>query len=1039
MAHRTTKRAGMYVDTSSIAKQNKQSIESVVAYKGFADNKNNIANPQDSFVDLQNMYIDDDELLSTRAPVKISGGVIVNKLLGLYNVNNYIFKIVSTEDTLQIVYDETHYKSISTSSTRYKDIPKILFAPIEDRIFIFVRYKSSGEWKNDLLVFDVYTKNIIDGIDDLYVPIRYLVTNGFMTEYENNNYLIDRYRTRYLYSASSSVDFAKLEGESIEVLDHNNADKFLYEAEGTKDFNFGLLYPYAEIDEPDYFEVIERGEGQYTYLCYYRNTNIVKVSIDGKYWMAVSETPTILPDNLGAAGVPRLSKDGANVCAFAADGVYIASVLYLTETNYLKFERQDYWNNAPMMMGAIGYFLTADAYVYAVRSNTNVYQYCAHWYQSGAAQEYKSADDSSAIYNIAICLYEAADNKGPVICIQLYNAYKFAFLQTDGTWGINTIYYTFADTIYRTIDFRLSSSPNYYGTSADIYFICSYEINGGVSVKVERKYFDRAAIDNTSATITWNWGGVTDIIFSEEEDWDIILSDKGFYLGASELIETNSKLSIGYGNYGGSIAGMSFVEFPILFVSTKIALAGLYVWAIKDGVLWTTTPSTDHTLALDIYNEDDTVLRDDINIPTHFASLEEHYFSFENKLGITETRHNEDNKFLLYIPVNDMQVYIDAITNLYPISTTTMAVFLQDSVWYTSVLNDETRLLYKRPIKSKLPFGCKEGIQIMTLADGQSIVFPTDRGLALLGPQDFVATTDPIIKYISDDIQNFYLRYYSDTVRTAEVALVTGVKFNTYFERPLEIKSCIYRYWLLIYKRYSNIVLIYDMRKGTWWKWKMPYPIVDLIVDDGVAKMALYIIDAVEGTLDPTGQTITYDYTSDFGVLYQLDDKNANILLDEQRFPRIAEGFDDYDYSDEVIPGTLDGIVTDVTDQYSGQSYQEYHLAQSRIDWYGLSQKLYLGSINNYKAIRGINIVARGLYDTKALLEVKIFRDVFHPEESLTMNMYIEDLRAFVQRLNLMHVIFFQFRISNPDNDEKQKQVHIASVSIKYEMKEGIR
>ena len=262
---------------------------------------------------------------------------------------------------------------------------------------------------------------------------------------------------------------------------------------------------------------------------------------------------------------------------------------------------------------------------------------------------------------------------------------------------------------------------------------------------------------------------------------------------------------------------------------------------------------------------------------------------------------------------------------------------------------------------------------------------------------------------------------------------------NTYFERSLEIKSCMYRYWLLIYKRYSNIVLIYDMRKGTWWKWKMPYPIVDLIVDDGVVKMALYVIDAVEGTLDPTGQTITYDYASDFGMLYQLDDKNANILLDEQRFPRIAEGFDDYDYSDEIVPGTLDGIVTDVTDQYSGQSYQEYHLAQSRIDWYGLSQKLYLSSINNYKAIRGINIVARGLYDTKALLEVKIFRDVFHPEESLTMNMYIEDLRAFVQRLNLMHVIFFQFRISNPNNDEKQKQIHIASISIKYETKEGIR
>ena len=430
-----------------------------------------------------------------------------------------------------------------------------------------------------------------------------------------------------------------------------------------------------------------------------------------------------------------------------------------------------------------------------------------------------------------------------------------------------------------------------------------------------------------------------------------------------------------------------------------------------DGTLWTSYLDESVSLYLDEYinarKENDTLyINNNLMVPDYVATMGEHYLAFngadnQNLLQTTQAKRDiedlyEGNNadFLLYLPKHNEQKFIGKITALHPLSDTQLGIFTAEAVWYISkvTLNDAT-IAYTTATKSRIPLGCRNGDTVITALDGQAILFPTQRGITAMAPQDFIATTEKSLSYLSDTIQNLYFDFFKSDVPN----IIRDVK-------PM-IKSAIYKYWVLFYKYMDRQILLLDTRNATWWTITTPYPIKDVN-----ANTRLYL-------------------------LLQIDVKDTSIGGVPYLFADLEE-FDNLSYVDDIINDTWDGDYDVVKYEKILSNRRVLHYAKSDIDWSIVSQKLHLNQPNNYKSIKGIYLNLQGTQSGEFSICTKAYRDMYNPTKEASIVVNTEEIGTFVYRLNVMHAAFFQYTLKR---DTAQCQLRLNSLTIKYEIKESIR
>lgn len=206
-------------------------------------------------------------------------------------------------------------------------------------------------------------------------------------------------------------------------------------------------------------------------------------------------------------------------------------------------------------------------------------------------------------------------------------------------------------------------------------------------------------------------------------------------------------------------------------------------------------------------------------LPEHDALLSNYYFSKDNKLYIlspavqlnvnTDKTISEDKiDFEWYLPEINKQEFDFNITNLHAISDTEVAIFFEHSVSYVNWDNDAQAYRYW---KSKLQTGCKPGCDVLTTYDGKYVVFTSERGLVALTSQEFMATTEQAITYLSDAIYSIFQEYITDSNSANEIKL---------FKQA---------YWIIAYKQDSKKMFILDVRNNSWWVFTLLYNTTKLI------------------------------------------------------------------------------------------------------------------------------------------------------------------------------------------------------------------
>lgn len=299
-------------------------------------------------------------------------------------------------------------------------------------------------------------------------------------------------------------------------------------------------------------------------------------------------------------------------------------------------------------------------------------------------------------------------------------------------------------------------------------------------------------------------------------------------------------------NYTGlsSTSTGIFTPVPLLFNSQPVETYKDGYVVLKDNYLYRTLRDGD-VFTIDEFTEGKT----NYFLPSKDALLSNYYFSDNNILYISSPAVNinvnddgtiSENKidFEWYLPEINKQEFDYTITNLHPISNTEVAVFFEHSISYVTWDSDVNAYRY---YKSKVQAGCKPGCDVLTTFDGKYVIFTSARGLVALTSQEFMATTEQTINYLSDTIFSAYDEYISDT------SLSNGVKLFKH------------AFWIIAYKPLSKKLFVYDIRNSSWWPITCPENVQKIIVYND--KPEALIVNTIM-TLDKS-ELNYYDYDSE--------------------------------------------------------------------------------------------------------------------------------------------------------------------------------
>lgn len=258
----------------------------------------------------------------------------------------------------------------------------------------------------------------------------------------------------------------------------------------------------------------------------------------------------------------------------------------------------------------------------------------------------------------------------------------------------------------------------------------------------------------------------------------------------------------------------------LLFSATPVACTPNNIYIVENNKLYTNSGMS--------IQEFDEFTQGKINylLPDIEKVLSNYYFAKGNELYIS-SNVVKDDKTKWYFPKLNKQTFSKNITNLHPISTNEMGIFFEDEVWYATF---DSEIQAYRYDKSKLQIGCKKNCDVLTTFDGKYILFVSDRGLAAMSYQNFIASTEQSVSYISDNIQSKYINFIHDE------------NFSTN-----AVKLYKFDYWIIMYKLNSNIAFVFDTRNNSWWPVEVFRPVNKIVTSDNVPKL---LIDSKMYSLD---------------------------------------------------------------------------------------------------------------------------------------------------------------------------------------------
>lgn len=783
-------------------------------WKGVCDDKNYLGVDQETFADSKNVYVDSEGLLKSRPSVK---------------------QYIMTQSGLQYIYDLwtfgqwTVYKTGDTSlvfvkgdkvsqtiNTTNKDFRLIL---ADEKIFIFEPNKL---WYVDLTA---ETISKVDGKDKIYVPVTKYVVLGKETSQESPNVLTTSYITRYSYTKGESV--AELIGKTgtvkigddtyVVTFDDFTELTFVKRIRKLTNKNYINGEPLVFVNEGLGYVLIGEWNDDTAYTLYYSNDNIIFQSLpvlEGQ----LPKKYTLLP-------AISQSKDHVYAVLYKDDGPYAYTIFYSSNSNVIPFptwtkmidlDARDTPYTYKYDSGIPSSHFNIPIHIsYTDRTEANAISGSPGYYYDEKIfgvylVGYRLTGDNIRQCVACHCItyntnkhtnnkiYVKYQNFEPQLCTIFCKDYYIAVRNnnslvlkcsnTDIITGTSIGYDTLCNIKYsRQIQFSSVQGIIY----CDVLEPRNYTVSSSpeeVMLKLVRcKLSYDESLYESSVTNYKDYSTRTSINLPNDAKIEITYSNNRPNLFSTKFLISSyltTCITFKYYMYGNDSAKLLFEGMPVGMSD------GFYI--VNNDTLYTS--NFDDAVQVDVLTEGE--LKFDVF--DHETELSQFFVSKGKNLYINAQGSNVGvDDFKWYFPERNVQEFDYEITNLHPISTTEIAVFLQDSIYYvkpvTTTIDGIETIAYSY-YKSRIPLGCEQGSDVITSYDNKYTMFVTKRGFVAMSYQDFIASDEQALTFLSDTIY---------------------AMFNEWNQGAIKLFQ--YNFWIILYRTNTGKAFIFDMRGNSWW------------------------------------------------------------------------------------------------------------------------------------------------------------------------------------------------------------------------------
>jgi len=833
-------------------------------WKGLNDDQNYLTTDQETFNDCNNVYVDTEGLLKSRPSLKIKTikrnyiddeenqqSVIMSNIVDVWTFERTTVYKSEIDGDYYLTFVNKDFPDNNVQELTHENI-KLIIADL--RIFIFS--------ETDLNYYDTKTNEYASATRLIHIPVTTVIADGVVdksAKVESPNLLTDSYYTTYLYSNSSSAAFSDLVGKTITVtidgedyaIDfvYNNQIVFVNRYCGLSEMTFSddymLGYNSANegwIGTPLPF--IQTSENNSNILCQYSYTedNGIPNVIWDIYHTVDGVVFNKLPSINDVISFPKISEDGNYCIVFTDDGPYIISLIateYDSNTQQL-YKKYPDWQNLLQYIDVNNYtslHMNEQNPISGGHFNQNI---CINGY-------FKSDTVFAFVYgkNVHNTGYAGIPTYSRLLCVYCNdeNTYHSEYVFNTTITSTNAYTSNYVPNIHCSKglngDFRIAvrmlvslastgiydlqwCAKNTSGTFYSYYNITSLGLYVRSPIKDACTSNDRFMFASIRVQDNQQWIRVNtyDIAYSQgtttHSSYNYSLEYKDysseFYDECLIFGNTIPHLISNYGLYQYNGTQHSNESVPLIFNANPIAFWSkynyLYVYTYDSETETGTLYATGNNVITvkELHEGENHFL-----LPSSDALLSNYYFSKDNLLYISSPTYNDDEEFEWYLPKINEQEFDYNITNLHPISDTEVAIFFEHSISVCSWDNDIKAYRY---YKSRVQTGCKKGCDVLTTYDGKYILFTSERGLVGLTYQEFMATTEQTLSYLSDTIYDKFISYITESSSKNAIKLFK------------------HAYWIVVYKQDSHDCLIFDVRNNSWWPLTSMYNIVKCIKYD---------------------------------------------------------------------------------------------------------------------------------------------------------------------------------------------------------------
>lgn len=728
----------------------KQYTHSQAQWNGIVDNKNVATVDQNSFSECNNVYVDYDNVLRSRPAIKIDHvHVTINEQL----VDVLPIKIFSFVNTFVYLVDSSLLPLLPAEI--YGDYA-LIFTNVNNEFlnYTFTKTTDCCVFRQDNYIY-VFDRHNIEGDENCA---------GFMSFNTNTSEIYPA------YGVVPSADRIYVP----EIAAHGGAEPVAVEDKNILTSRVKEAYLLSKAST-DFSTLIGK---------------VVTVKVNGEEYTALFDenTPTVLVDTFTQFNDNFLYNDKFHIWT-GKDGRTLMQNTNTTHLYYSQNGKEFTDQGAHSMITGIkdiGYmsdntfnygeycYRTGDSHIRDLHIEGSSFYY-ASFYILHNGQEYRGhIDISNPSYpQLYDYIYQAGD--------QLYGIYVID-LQAYGDGHIDdiTFYIKRGNTVLSYV-VDASHERSHFLHSVTIPQLVYCDCNNTIGHMFKYYYSDGTTLYSNTIrgsdaafilqTVIANVDGATQFVCQNS----MILTDK-------YLFKDNTKIPL--------VVVKNNTAFQPLFAgSTEIR----YVSKLHDYDSSNSYVMSSNFTEISAYVNSGNPVWNDF-VPQVSCNLDNWYFAVDNKLYITEPRYDDNNDILLYIPERNVQSFNSEILGVMPISTTEVAVFLQDEIWYVT-RTDQGYEYYR----SKIDIRINKGTNFITSYDGTEIIFATDQGLVSLSYQNFVATTDQKLKFLSENILQLYRKIFN-----------------------FGLKICKFDFWIILYSPNNQIHLLYDTRNTSWWKIQTP-------------------------------------------------------------------------------------------------------------------------------------------------------------------------------------------------------------------------